>query len=500
MPKLLCFAFCILQAITAFSVSKSVIRVNLCDIASSFIPEGTHLQNQNQENFTIRTNAVLVTVDTVVRDEKGNFIGDLRSDDFAVYDNGVSQNVTFFSREQLPLAVALVVDRSASVQPYLQQVRNAALTVLQHLNAEDGVALFSFDVKPYQLTELTQDREKLAQMISKIPRGTATNICDALFDAARYLYSSARNRRRAIILVSDNRQSFPSTHSLSQTLQQMLESSVTLYNLKTGGRNPAISTYDGMSQKATPNDRRSIAWVAAETGGEVLDAVTPENLPTALASAITNAKSGYILGFTPSSQSKEGSYHRLAVRLKSAQRCQGCRVQARSGYYVGSQMPAHFQNALRGIDSQHPPSMKPLTDLEALIAQNVILVARDDSSELAEIPFGIKASDIKDANNKPLIKIDLQFALSNIVLKMVANQHVGRLRITSFYLDSAGHPLGGNWQVMDLHLSEDTYQKLIQSGISFSTTVPRRVQKQLIKVVVYDPLSEKIGSKLVRIE
>lgn len=503
MLRLSCIAWMTLQCLLLFSSSKSATWLPPADLPLVLpAPGADHAgqgQGTSQEDFTIRTNAVLVTVDAVVRNEKSGFVGDLLAEDFEIYDNGVSQRLTYFSHDQLPLAVALVVDRSRSVQPYLPQLRSAALAALQHLKPEDEVALFSFDVKPYQFTELTKDREEIARMIGKIPGGTATDICDALFEAAQYLRVEAPDRRRAIILVSDNYQSVPSAHSFSDTTRQLLEGAVTLYGIRTFGDNPAINIkIDGYSiDQQGLNNPHSIAKIAGETGGEILDASAPERLPEALDATISNLKTGYILGFTPSDEGNEGRYHRLTVRLKAGQRCPGCRVQARSGYYAGAHAPSPSQNLPRRAGAPATPPKKPLADFEELVAQNRIIEARDDISQLADIPFEISASKVKDAQGKSRIKVDLLIDPSKVLFKIVDGRHTARLRITTFYSDAAGNSLGGNWQIMDMHFLEATYQHILQSGIPFSTTIPHQARTHLIKVVVYDPWSDKIGARLI---
>lgn len=493
MGTLICVAWVILQSVSSFPGDTLTGGMRSPMPGKTFPPSGEARRQQGppKGEFTIKTNAVLVTVDAIVRTEKGGFVGDLLAEDFAIYDNGVAQQVTFFSTEQLPLAVALVVDRSPSVQPYLPQLRIAALTALQRLKPEDQVALFTFDMNSAQLSDLTEDHMRIAQMVSQIPGGMGTNIYDPLFDAAHYLHSKAPDRRRAIILVSDNYQSVASDHNLRETLQEALEAGVTLYSLRTPGDNPGA---------APERDPSSIGRIALETGGEVLDAGTMGKLAEALDLAIVNLKHGYLLGFTPSDEGKEGSYHRLTVKLNSEQRCPGCRVQARTGYYAGAQAPAPPKNTSRAAAKPNSRSKTQPRDFEELIAQNRIYAARNISSDLTDISFEISTTEVRDAKGTPQVKVDLQINPANIFFKILDDRHVARLRITIFYQDAKGKPLGADWKIMDMRLLEGTYQRILQSEIPYSVTIPLKTPKQIIKVIVYDPGSDKSGSRLVKLQ
>jgi Ca-activated chloride channel family protein len=460
-------------------------------------------QDASKSGFTIRSSAELVTVDAIVRTSGGGFAGDLQAGDFVVYDNGVAQDITLFSRERLPLAVALVVDRSPSVQPYLAQLRKAALTALDRLQPEDQVTLFSFDMDVAQLSELTQDRQTIARLVSLIPSGSGTNIYDALFDASSYLRSKAPGRRRAILLVSDNSQSVDSAHSDRDTLQELLEASTMLYCIETRGDNPGGGGFGGPGR---------IARIAKETGGEVLKAGTLNSLVEALDSALLNLKAGYVLGFAPSNIGEEGGYHRLLVGLNVGERCPKCQVQARTGYYAGARVGAGsnagvpvppwaagaspaFPVKPSGVSAFNRPA-----EMEEAISQYAIATAHNQGRELRDIAFEVSVAAEQDAGGKPQARIDLRIDAANVMFRFAGGRYVGRLRITAFYMDSKGRSLGADWKIMDMRLTEPTYQQMLQSGIPYATTIPLQNPDQRIRVVVYDPGSARLGSQLVQMK
>ena len=288
---------------------------------------GENQQEQNQEitqeTLKIKVDVAQVTVDVTVT---GTPLSELRLEDFTVYDNGVAQNVNHFSRDKIPLAVALLIDSSDSIIPYLPVLQIAALSALRRLRPEDQVALFSFNALPEKLSDLTEDRIMIGKKINKLKVGGNTNIYDSIYEAARYLSKRAPHRRRAIILVSDNCQTVSGKHDAYDVQVEMLEASATLYGIKTAG-------------DVCVESRDQVKSIAAETGGEILDVSAPTSLQAALEKTMSNLRLQYTLGFSPSNLGEEGSFHKLTVKIEAKDRCPGCQLLARSGYYAGITAP-----------------------------------------------------------------------------------------------------------------------------------------------------------------
>jgi VWFA-related protein len=137
----------------------------------------------------------MVLVEATVRDDKGRIAGDLKGENFHVFEDGVEQKIIYFSRDELPLALVLVVDGSGSISP---------TTPLSQLKPEDQVALYAFAVRPERLVDLTTDRRSIAESIMGIGSAGGTNIADALYASIEYLGQEARERRHAVVMVSDN--------------------------------------------------------------------------------------------------------------------------------------------------------------------------------------------------------------------------------------------------------------------------------------------------------
>ena len=96
------------------------------------------------DKYKLKADVDLVLVEATVRDQEGGIVNNLSRENFRVYENGVEQRISYFSRDQLPLAIALVLDCSGSMGPVLKQLHRVAFDTLSSLKPDDQVALFDF--------------------------------------------------------------------------------------------------------------------------------------------------------------------------------------------------------------------------------------------------------------------------------------------------------------------------------------------------------------------
>jgi len=307
--------------------------------ASAETTPGTPTGNTRAGRLSVDVN--LVQVDAVVRDRAGKPMNNLRQEDFRVFEDGVEQRIQFFSRDVLPLAVALVIDRSGSVAPLMGQVQTAAFQALQLLKAGDQVALFSFANRVEILEELTSDRQRVANRIGRITAGGGTAIVDAVSEALHYLDTVAPDRRRAVILISDNVEG--NSHvRVDDAIAFALESEAVIYGVKVGAD---VGIFGGPGIPGLPAPRipgigggDPAKALTKETGGEIFDATGGTSIAVALTSAVDRLKLRYTLSYAapPSAaRSAKGGYHRIQVQLVSrfGRPDTDYTVHARSGYY-----------------------------------------------------------------------------------------------------------------------------------------------------------------------
>lgn len=314
----------------------STIWRNLPRLSLSFLFviffHGTPVLAQSQEGAVVRVDVNLVMVDATVKTKGGQIMAGLKKDDFEIREDGVAQKVDVFSRDELPLNVALVLDLSDSIGPFLGPLRDAASTALAALKAEDEVALFTFSTEAEMRVPFTNDKKKIAEMINGYHVGGATNINDGIFVAAKYLLNEPPKGRRVIILISDDVGTDAGGQGTRDIVTECIAADAVLYNLKIPGYNPPVTLFLAGRVPGLVN----IGSVTEQTGGEIFDVKDVAHLDAVFRALIERIKTRYTLGYYTKATGAEGKPHKLDVRLASSFGKKGHEyvILAKSGYYV----------------------------------------------------------------------------------------------------------------------------------------------------------------------
>jgi len=181
----------------------------------------------------------------------------------------------------------------------------------------------------------------------------------------------------------------------------------------------------------------------------------------------------YLLGYYPTDDRWNGKYRQIHVKVNRP----GTKVSSRRGYFA--------RDTLRPFDR------------EEFLAFSRISAAGSYELDINDVPF--KVATTKNGGAAPQIRVDLQIDSEKIGFKMVDLRHVGRLRCAIFYADGGGNSLGDIWQNMNLELAEAKYQEYLRTGIPLAVNIPWKASNQLLKIVVYDAIGDRIGSKLVKV-
>lgn len=295
-----------------------------------FFPRTLAAQDQAQNGIRVEVNLVLV--DTTVKNKAGQIIPDLKKNDFELREDGAPRKLDVFGRDEFPLNVALVLDLSDSIGPFLGPLRDAANAALVALKPDDEVALFTFSTEAQLNVAFTKDKSTIAGQISSFKAGGATNINDGIFDAARYFLATMPQGRRVVILISDDVGTSAGGEGTRDIITEMIAADASLYNLKVPGNNPASVRFAAGLIPGLVD----IHKVADETGGEIFDVENTTSLESTFRALINRIKTRYTLGYYTSASGAEGKPHKLEVRLAPSfgKKGRDYTILAKTGYFI----------------------------------------------------------------------------------------------------------------------------------------------------------------------
>jgi Ca-activated chloride channel homolog len=287
---------------------------------------------QDQDQNVVRVDVNLVMLDATVKTKAGKIMADLKQQDFELREDGVAQKLEVFSRDELPLNVALVLDLSDSIGPFLGPLRDAATTALAVLKPEDEVALFTFSTEAELRVPFTNDKKQIAQQINGFRVGGATNINDGIFVAAKYLLGAPPKGRRVIILISDDVGTDAGGQGTRDIITESIAADAALYNLKIPGYNPPATMLAASMIPGLVNIHR----VMDQTGGEIFDVQDVAHLDAEFRALIERIKTRYTLGYYTKATAAEGKPHKLDVRLASSfgKKGRDYVILSKNSYYV----------------------------------------------------------------------------------------------------------------------------------------------------------------------
>ena len=261
--------------------------------------------------FTSSVN--VVEVYATVTDARGEPVKGLGRDAFAVRENGEPQAISTFVAGEFPLAVAVAIDRSFSMAgDRLAVAKSAARIFLGELRPEDGSMLLAIGSQIDVIGELSTDRVKQFDAVSRLDAFGTTGLYDAVMRAIDAIQTA--KGRRALVLLSDGSDRYSSA-SATDALQRARRSDVMIYPVAIG------------------RDRAEVfAQLATLTGGRSFHVRNPKTLPDTVRTIARELRHQYLIGYTPTRPIEPGSgeWRSITVSVDDP----NVRVRARDGYLV----------------------------------------------------------------------------------------------------------------------------------------------------------------------
>jgi VWFA-related protein len=291
----------------------------------------------------VSTTGLVHLVATVV-DRHHNFVTDLDKSDFKVIENGVSQNIQFFSREtDLPLRIALLLDTSNSIRPRLEFEKDAAIDFLEKVirRSKDLAFLMTFDNDPEVIQDYTGDVELLDAAIRQQRAGGGTALNDAICLAAEKLQRApvpkepSSDIRRVIVVISDGNDNL-SDHALSDAIDAAIRSEAAVFAISTNTDWLAIDDANRPNKYSLASGDKILQQFADQTGGHTFFPYRVDDLAESFLAIGTELRSQYFIAYAPADPPTGGQYRRIDVETSQ----KGLTVRTRKGYFAAAAPPA----------------------------------------------------------------------------------------------------------------------------------------------------------------
>jgi Ca-activated chloride channel family protein len=271
---------------------------------------------------SISVNTELVDLPVSVTDGKGNFVTDLKKENFQVYEDGQLQNITVFEHGDIPVTVGLVVDHSGSMRNKLPQVGAAAAAFAQSSNPKDEMFVVDFnDNVSLQLMggkPFTSDARELEAAVSEVSARGRTALYDAIAAALRHL-DQGHWQKKAVIVVTDGGDN-ASTTRLSQVLELAEHSQAEIYCI-------------GLLDENEEENPGVLRRLSKATGGLAFFPRSVADVAGISKQIARDLREQYTIGYAPSNARPEGTFRKIRVKVTSPDRGK-LYVRTRTGYSI----------------------------------------------------------------------------------------------------------------------------------------------------------------------
>jgi len=275
---------------------------------------------------SFRSGVDVVSLNVTVTDEAQRYVTDLEQPNFLVFEDGVKQELTFFTRSQLPIALALLLDTSASMEDKIATAQEAAVGFAKRLRTQDVAQVIDFDSRATIVQTFTNDAAALEKAIRGTAAGGSTSMYNAIYIALKEMKkvkvsSTDEIRRQAIVVLSDGEDT-SSLLPFEEVLDLAKRSETSIYTIGIRSREPG-------GLRGFKEAEFVLRQLAQETGGRSFFPSTVNELPAIYGLISDELSAQYTLGYSSKNPRRDGAWRRVVVRTDR----QNTVARTKQGYY-----------------------------------------------------------------------------------------------------------------------------------------------------------------------
>ncbi len=296
------------------------------------------------EVVKIESNETILHVRVI--DRNNHPVNDVHKEEFRVFENNIPQEITSFTREEVPITYGLVVDNSGSIRSQISQVIEAGKSIVSSNKPGDETFVVRFissdEIKIMQ--DFTADRQMLNDALEDMyVEGGQTAVIDAVYLAAEHASERRKNdpvedkRRRALILVTDgeDRASF---YKAEQLFEALKEEDVQIFVI--GFVNELEKDRGFISKSKRDKAVSLLDRMAKETGGRAFYPNSLSELPDIAEQITKDLRTQYVISYKPTVSARPGEFRPVRVAVADAPGREHRVAVTRSGYTAKSGQPS----------------------------------------------------------------------------------------------------------------------------------------------------------------
>ena len=285
---------------------------------------GQQPEGNDNSVFVFKKEVEEVVLHATVLDDKQHMITNLEKGAFTVLEDGKPQAITSFRHEDIPVAMAVVIDNSGSMREKRQKVNQAALNLVRSSNPQDQVFIVNFNDEYYLDQDFTADINRLKEALEKIEARGGTALYDAVVASADHLKRNTKLERKVLFVVTDGEDN-ASRESLEQAVRRLQEEN-----------GPTVYAIGILGEEKARRARRALDTMAERTGGISFFPRTLDEVDAISRTVAHDIRNQYTIGYKPTNPRSTGGYRTVHVDAR-AHGYNKLVVRTKSGYYAGQQ-------------------------------------------------------------------------------------------------------------------------------------------------------------------
>jgi len=282
---------------------------------------------EGMPDYSIHVDVPLVTVPVMVTTKNGQFISNLKKENFKIFEDGIPQTINEFKIEDAPITAVMLVEFASTNYFLLRDTLQASYIFANTLKKDDWVAVISYDMKPDIVVDFTQDKNAVMAGLNtlRMPGFAETNLFDALYDTLDRM--DRVEGHKYIVLVSTGLDTF-SKLNLNQIMQKVKTTKdVTIFPISIGWiLREYCETHGctGLSHGMASYGMHQIDWLQADnqmetfaklTGGRFYQPRFEGDMVDAFKDIAGDIRHQYTITYHPSNAKLDGTYRKLKVEV-----------------------------------------------------------------------------------------------------------------------------------------------------------------------------------------